>query len=316
MKTKNNTLALVPEKRGIWYNLKKHRELYLMMLPALISAVVFGYAPMYGIIIAFKDFNIMKGIWGSDWVGLENFKYLLTNPDMLGAVKNTLIYGFCKVFLSWPFPVVLALLYNEIKNKAFKKTVQTIGYMPYFLSWISVAGLLYGMFALEGPVNSALKAIFGDSYEAKNIMLDPNCFLGIYFWSDIWKGVGWSSVVYLAAITGIDTSLFEAAEIDGCGRLKQVWYIILPSIKSTIIIVFVMSLGGLVNQSFDQVYGLQNVFTQEKTEVINTLVYRLGIQSGQYSRATAFGLMQGVITLALMLTGNYLSKKIADVGIV
>lgn len=318
MRKEKNTVPVtaVSSKEGLMYNLRKHWLLYVMFLPALLSAIFFGYVPLTGIVIAFKDFNIMRGIWGSEWVGFKYFIEIFSKPDMIHAVKNTLIYGFFKVFLGFPFPVVLALMFNELRAVRFKKVVQTIGYMPHFLSWISVVGLLYGFFAVEGPVNSLIGSIVGEGYEAKNILFDPKNFLGVFFWSDVWKSVGWSSVVYLAAITGIDYSLFEAAQVDGCGRLKQVWNIIIPSILPTMIIVFIMSLGSLVNQSFDQVYGLQNVFTQDQTETVNTLVYRLGIQSGRYSEATAFGLAQGVITLALMLFGNFVSKKTTNIGIV
>jgi putative aldouronate transport system permease protein len=187
--------------------------------------------------------------------------------------------------------------------------------MPHFLSWISVVGLFFSFFAKEGSFNMFMTQIVGESWEAKNILLDHHNFLPIIFWSHIWKAVGWSSIVFLAAITGIDDTLYEAATIDGCGKLKQIWYITLPSIKGTIVVVLVMSLGGLVTTSFDQVFGFQTLFTQEYTETINTLIYRQGIQGGKYSLASAFGLAQGIDNVSLIMMANFLSKKIAHMSI-
>ncbi len=294
---------------------KKHKIALLMLLPALVAVFVFNYLPLLGIVIAFKDFDLLLGIWGSPWVGLENFKKIFIQPEMLKAVYNTLLYGVCITFGAFPFPVVLALLFNELRNARFKKITQTLTYMPHFLSWISVVGLFYAFFAKEGSFNQMMAQIVGEGWEAKNILLDDKYFLPIIFWSHLWKSTGWSSIIFLAAITGIDSSLYEAATIDGCGKLKQTWYITLPSIKSTVVVVLVMSLGGLVTTSFEQVYGFQNLFTQENTEVINTLIYRQGIQGGKYSLASAFGLAQGLVTIILILTANFISKKLMDTSI-
>jgi len=294
---------------------KRHKVALLMLLPALLAVFVFSYLPLTGIVIAFKDYDLLKGIWGSPWVGLDNFKEIFIQPDMLKAIKNTLVYGLALTFGGFPLPIILALLFNELRNLKFKKLVQTVTYMPHFLSWISVVGLFYALFAKEGSFNYVMLQIFGDSWEPTNILLDDKNFLPIIFWSHMWKSVGWSSIVFLAAITGIDASLYEAATIDGCGKLKQTWYITLPSIKGTIVVVLVMSLGGLVTMSFEQVYGFQNVFTQENTEVINTLIYRQGIQGGKYSLASAFGLSQGLVSVILILTANAISKKLMQTSI-
>ena len=219
------------------------------------------------------------------------------------------------MFGAFPFPIILALMFNELNNMKFKKVVQTISYMPYFLSWISVIGLIQTLFATEGTVNQLLAQIIGETYEKKNILMDSNYFLPIMFLSHLWKNVGWSSVVFLAAIAGIDPTLYEACTIDGGGKCQQIWHITLPGIKSTIIITLIMSLGTLVNTNFEQVYGLQNVYTQEATEVISTLIYRQGIQNGEYSLATAFGLSQGMVTLTLMLVSNAITKKLSGTSI-
>ncbi len=257
----------------------------------------------------------MAGIMSSPWVGLKHFKTIFTYPNMLQAVGRTFIYGCVIVFGGFPFPIILALLFNELRNMKFKKVVQTISYMPYFLSWISVIGLFYSFLAIEGTFNQIMAKIVGDGYEAKNILMDSRYFLPIIFISHLWKNVGWSSVLFLAAIAGIDPSLYEAATMDGCGRIRQIWSITLPCIKGTVIIVLVMSLGSLFNTNFEQVYGFQNVYTQEQTEIIGTLVYRQGIENGKYSLSTAFGLCQGVVTLFLLITSNAISKRLFDSSI-
>ena len=295
--------------------MKKYKYAYLLMLPAMVLVFLFSYVPMTGIIIAFKDFDIIEGIWGSSWVGLEHFKEIFTYPDMLNAIKNTLFCGVMIVFGGFPFPIILALLFNELNNIKFKKTVQTIAYMPNFLSWISVIGLVYAFFANEGAVNQLMAKIAGEGYEYKNILMDSKYFWQIIFLSHLWKNVGWSSIVFIAAIAGIDTTLYEAAEVDGCGKFKQALHITLPSIRGTIIVVLLMSLGTIVNTSFEQVYGFQNVFTQEDTEVINTLIYRQGIQNGKYSLATAFGLAQGIVSITLLIAANTVCKKVCDTSI-
>lgn len=294
---------------------RKYRQPYLLILPAVLFVFIFAYLPMSGIVIAFKDFDILDGILKSPWVGLKNFKTIFTYPDMLLAIKNTLVYGVVILFLGFPFPILLALLFNEVKLTNVKKVFQTVSYMPYFLSWISVIGLFYSFFSLEGTFNSVMKMIFGAGYEPVNILMNEKFFLPILFTSHLWKNMGWSSVVYLACMAGIDPSMYEAARVDGCGRLKQVFYITLPSIKGTALVVFIMSLGSLFNTNFEQVLGFQNVYTQEATEVISTLIYRQGIQNGKYSLATAFGLMQGVVTIVILLTANAFTKKFADTSI-
>ena len=324
MKTEQKIQKPLKNKDGFFSNISRYKYAYIMILPALILVTVFSYIPLSGIVIAFKEFdfngvfrdpNIIRAIIKSPWVGLDNFKTIFIQPDMTRAIMNTLIYGFVLVFCGFPFPILLALLFNELRNKTFKKVTQTISYMPYFLSWISVIGLFYSFFANEGTAASICTWIFGEGYQYSNPLLDTKYFLPIIFFSSQWKGVGWSSVIFLTAIAGIDPTLYEAAEVDGCKRLKQIWYVTLPCIKGTIIIVLVMSLGSLVNTSFDQIYGFQNVFTQEKTEAINTLIYRQGIQNGEYDLATAFGLAQGLVNLILLLTANGISKKLSGASI-
>lgn len=300
---------------GFIENVKRYKSVYLLILPAVLFMFVFNYLPFGGIVIAFKDFDIIKGISGSPWVGFDNFIDVFTQKELLGAIYNTLIYGLVLVFGAFPFPIILALMFNELRNMKFKKTVQTITYMPYFLSWISVVGLFYTLFGTEGVFNTIMSKIVGEGFEAKNILLDEKYFLPIIFISHLWKTIGWNSILFLAAITGIDPSLYEAASIDGCGKLKQTWHITLPGIRQTIVVVLVMSMSSLVSSNFDQIYGFQNVYTQPYTETINTVIYRRGIQDGRYSLATAFGLSQGLVSITLILISNALSKKIANASI-
>lgn len=316
MKELKTSLQVYPKKkRGFFANIVKYKSIYMLILPAILLATIFNYLPMRGIVIAFKDFDIIKGMEESPWVGMQHFVDIFTKPELLKAVTNTLWYGVVLVFGSFPFPIILALMFNELKNMRFKKTMQTITYMPYFLSWISVVGLFYTIFGTEGVYNTLMTKIFGEGYEATNILLDDDYFLPIIFISNIWKSVGWNSIIFLAAIAGIDQSLYEAAAIDGCGKLKQAWHITLPGIKTTIIVVLVMSMGSLISSNFDQIYGFQNVFTQPTTDTISTVIYRSGIQEGKYSTATAFGLSQGLVNITLIFASNFLSKKIANASI-
>lgn len=302
-------------KKKNTFNNSSNKFMYLLLLPSLIAVLIFSYLPMFGIVIAFKNFDAIDGIINSPWVGLENFKKILSYPEFLGAIKNTLVYCSVCLFGRFPFPIILALLFNEIGNMKFKKIVQTISYFPHFLSWASVCGLVYALFAINGPINSLFASIIGDSYQKTNILMDSKNFLPILFTSGLWKEIGWSTIIYLAAIAGVDASMYEAAEVDGCNRFKQVLYITLPSIKTTIVLVLILGLGGLVSANFEQVYGLQNVYIQNETDVINTMIYRQGIQGGEYSLSTAFGLMQGVVSLILVVAANKFSKAVAETSL-
>ncbi len=292
-----------------------NRVMYLLLLPAIISVCIFNFLPFVGIVIAFKDFDVIDGLWGSRWVGLENFIKIFQYPEMIASIKNTLIFSAVGIFGKFPFPIMLALMFNEIRHMKFKKVVQTMSYFPHFLSWASVCALIYAMFAIDGPVNNLMAKLIGAGYERANILMDSKNFLPVMFFSGLWKELGWSSIIYLAAIAGVDQSMYEAAEVDGCNRFKQAIYITLPSIKTTIILVLLLGMGSLVTSNFEQVYGLQNVYIQNETEVINTLVYRKGIQGGEYSLATAFGLMQGIVSVTLVIIANKFSQAVSETSL-
>jgi putative aldouronate transport system permease protein len=302
-------------RQAVLKKMSRYKFLYFLILPAIVYTVIFNYLTMGGIIMAFQDYDIIGGIFKSPFVGLSNFVQVFSQPKMLHAIKNTLVYSSVGLFLGTPGPIIFALLLNELRTPKFKKVVQTISYFPHFLSWISVVGMLSAFFATYGTWNDILAKIFGEGYERVNILMDAKNFLPVLFWSGQWKGIGWGSIVYLAAITGIDQTLYEAATVDGCGKFKQALYITIPSIMPTIIMLFIMSMGGLFSTNFEQVFGFQNIYTQEATETINTLIYRTGIQNGEYSLSTAFGLSQSAVSFLLVWISNRIIKKGTGVGI-
>lgn len=315
MKTKQVLTIEIKQKRQYKKDILINKYAYLLILPAALFVFVFAYLPFAGLVLAFKNYDLLLGIFQSPWVGLDNFKMIFHQPMMLKSIINTITYSSTTILFTFPIPIILAILLNELTNMRLKKVVQTISYVPHFISWISVIGLFYSFLASEGLLNSILGMIFGESYTAKNFLMDSKHFLPILITSSIWKSTGWSSVIFLAAIAGIDGSLYEAAKIDGSNKLRQIWHITLPGIKTTIIVVLVMSLGSLFTSNFEQVYGFQNVYTQDDTEVINTLIYRSGIQNGNYSVATAFGLSQGLVTVITILCVNALSKKVFETSL-
>jgi putative aldouronate transport system permease protein len=311
----SNITARSRKKNNLMKNIYKHRLLLMLAMPAVLKIFFFCYVPMLGNIMAFQKFSITKGFFESPFVGFDNFIKVFSMPSFFFAIKNTLIFSSVLLIFSFPMPIILALMYNELKNKHFKKVVQTVSYLPYFLSWISVIAMFYSLFSVDGVFNDFRQMVFGPNVERTNILMDSKYFLGILYTSSIWKNIGWNSVIFVASITGIDQQLYEAAQVDGCSKFGQVLHITLPSIMPTIVIVFVMSMGSLVSVNFEQVFGFQNLFTQEQTEVINTIVYRAGLLNAKYSEATAFGLSQGLVSLFLVITSNKLAVKFFKIGL-
>lgn len=303
------------KKRSFVGDLYRFRYLYLLLLPAVVLTFIFSYMPMPGIVMAFEKFNIMKGFFKSPWVGWANFQKIFRMKNFAESIWRTLYYSIVTLIVTFPMPVILALLFNELRNVVFKKVVQTISYMPHFLSWASVIAIVYAFFATYGPFTDMMLKLFGESYERSNILMDAKNMLGLIIGTNIWKGLGWSTVVYMAAIAGIDQSMYEAAELDGANRFQRAIHITLPGILPTAIILLILSAGGILSANFEQVYGLQNLYTQEATEVINTLTYRQGLVNGNYSEATAFGLFQGVAAFALTIIVNKIAKRTADISL-
>lgn len=306
--------ALLPRKKSwskrFWQTVERDKYLYMLILPVLIYYVVFHYVPMYGIIIAFKKFQPLKGILGSSWVGLRYFEEFFTAPYFWRLLKNTLLLSFYSLVWGFPAPVLFALLLNEVRHKLYKRLVQTVSYLPHFISIVVIAGMVVSFTGLrEGIVNQAL-VLFG--MEPINFMAEPGWFRTIFVGSGIWQGFGWGSIIYLAAIAGIDPQLYEAAEMDGAGRWTRMWHITIPSLIPTIVIMFIMQMGHLMDIGVEKVLLLSNPLTYETADVISTFVYRRGVLNQDYSFATAVGLFNNVINLILLISVNALSRRLSQ----
>lgn len=312
--TKKDVNKEVYNSRKSWLNnYIKHRALFIMFIPAIIYYIIFHYAPMYGVIIAFKDYKILKGIMASQWVELKYFKMALTAPDFWAVFKNTIIISGYKLLFGFPAPIILALLFNEVRNLRFKKIVQSITYIPHFLSWVVLSGIIINFLSPStGPINMlriaiGLKPIF--------FVADYNWFRTVLVASSLWKEVGWGTIVYLAALAGVNTELYEAASLDGAGKLRQIISVTLPAISSVVVIMFIFAVGGVINDDFDQIFNLYNSAVLNVGDVISTYVYRQGLVSMQYSYSAAVGLFKNVIAFALILLTNYISTKFSDYGL-
>ena len=291
----------------------KYKERYLLLIPGIALFIIFRYVPMAGIVLAWKEFTVTGGLFGGAWEGWKYFERLFTAPDFGRVLRNTVfINGVLRMGIGFPMPIVFALLLNEVYAMRYKRVVQTISYLPHFLSWVVVAGLIRPLAASSGPLNLMVGAA---GFETPILFLqEPGWFLVIVTVSDIWKGVGWGSIIYLAAITGIDPSLYESAEIDGAGRFQKMRYITLPSITFVIVILFLLSLGNILELGFDQIFNLYNPLVYEVGDVIGTYVYRMGLQDFRYSFATAVGLFQNVVGLLALVGANWIVKRLGQAG--
>lgn len=298
---------------GLKENIKKYWELYLMVIPGILFFILFKYVPMLGITIAFKDYGIFTGIKDSPWVGLKHFKAFFEYPDFWRVFNNTMIIGFLKIVLSFPVPIVLSLLLNEVRNLKFKKTVQTVFYIPHFFSWVIIAGLTFDLLSANGVVNSLLGML---GHEPILFMQRTEYFRLIVVLTGIWRDAGWGTIVILAAISGINPSVYEAAKIDGAGRFKQMLNITLPLLVPTLLVLLLLQIGRFLDIGFEHVYNLLTPMTQSVGDTIDTYVYRVGILQGQFSATTAIGVFQSVVGLTLVLAFNKLSKKFSEGGII
>ncbi|WP_413409872.1 ABC transporter permease [Paenibacillus amylolyticus] len=289
--------------RYLW----RYRILYLLSLPGILYFFLFKYVPLFGSVIAFQNYNIFKGITGSDWVGLEHFQKMFSHYDFLRILNNTLLLGLYDLVIAFPVPILLAILLNEVRMIVFKRLLQTIVYMPHFLSWVVISGIFMGIFSMDaGLVNKAL-GFLG---------MQPIYFLGedsyirsILIGSGIWRDSGYGTIIFLAAIAGINPDLYEAAEVDGAGRLKQIWSITLPSLLPTIMILLLLHIGKFLDLGFERVFVFLNPLNLESGEILDTYIYKAGLLSQQYSYTTAIGLFKSVVGLMLILLGNFFSKK-------
>ena len=287
--------------------LGKYWPYYLMMLPGLVYFALLKYAPMYGVLIAFKDFKIKKGIWGSPWVGLQNFRTFFTSTYCSRLIGNTLIISFTKLVLSSFMSVFFALLLNECTNRRFKRLVQTVSYMPHFLSWVIIYGIVY-LFCSEsaGYINRIVRMLTGSTIP---IMTSNTYFRGLLYFTELWKNTGYASIIYMSVIVGIDPGLYEAATIDGASRWQRIVHITLPAIRSTFIMLTIMNIGKIMNAVFDQIYVFYSPQVYQTGDIIDTYVYRAGLEEMRYGLSTAVGLFKNVIGFTLVFTTNRIAQK-------
>ncbi|MDD3335852.1 MAG: ABC transporter permease subunit [Eubacteriales bacterium] len=283
---------------------------YFMLLPGLIYIVVFRYAPMYGITIAFKNYSVFKGFDASPWVGFDNFTKLFGRAAFQRALYNNVIIGVEKLIFGFPLPIILSLMLNEVRKNSLKRTIQTAIILPNFISWIVINGLLFAMLGTNNGAIVGVMRFFGYVGEIPNLLADKEHFRAVILLSYLWKSGGYATIIYLAAIAGIDQSLYEAAEIDGAGRLQQLWHITLSSLRPTIVMLLIMRVGEVMNAGFDQIYAISNYLVVSVADIIETYVYTLGMESRKFSEATAAGLFINVIGLTLVLITNHIAKKI------
>lgn len=288
--------------------LKREAPFYIMLAPGMILTLIFSYIPMFGLMMAFQNFNPGKGFLGSDFVGLQNFKFILNQPNIWRVTQNTLFIACSKMVLGILVPLMLALLINELAGTRLKKIVQTSFFLPYFLSWAIIASVIFQVFSLNGPINSLLEMLGADKV---SFFTDNNVFPWLIIFSDTWKGMGMNIVIYLAAITNIDQSQYEAAVVDGANRLQQVRYITFPSILPIVILTITLALGCVLNAGFDQIYLLYNPLVYESADILDTFVFRLGIGQKLYSPAAALGFIKSLITCGLTGISYYLAYRFA-----
>ena len=290
--------------------IKRHWQLYLMVIPALLYIILFCYKPMYGIVIAFQDYSLKKGIIGSEWVGLDNFKRVFDSYWFPVVVKNTLTISILSLVLGFPVPIVIALLANEIQNTKMKKMFQLVSYVPHFISTVVVCGMIT-LFLNPGTgiVNFLIKAFGG---EAVYFMQEAKFFPWVYVVSGIWQGAGWGALIYYSALSGVDKELIEAAEIDGADRIQRIWHINLPVLKPTIVIMFILNCGHLLSIGYEKVYLLQTTTNLSASEVISTYVFKMGLENSDFSFSTAVGLLNNIVNMIILIIVNKISEKFSD----
>ena len=292
-------------RKTAWQN----RALYGMILPALIYVGIFHYAPMYGVQIAFKNFTLGKGILGSPWAGWKWFDYFFSSPKFQTVVVNTISISLYSLLVGLPMPILLALMMHNVAGRKFVRTVQTITYMPHFISVVVLVGMMSCFFSINsGFINTMIEA-FGGS--RKYFMGEPKYFIHLYVWSGVWQGVGWGSILYMAALTGVSPELHEAAMIDGASKIKRIWHIEIPALVPTIVIMLIMNVGSIMSVGFDKVYLMQNSLNISVSETISTYNYKMGLEGTKYSFSAAIGLFNNVINFALLSIVNFLAKRIS-----
>jgi putative aldouronate transport system permease protein len=317
------TSGLHAGRSELWKRFKKQKTLHLFVGLGMIFLLIFAYTPMFGILMAFKNYSISTGIAGiftSDWVGLKHFNEFVNDYQFGRIVRNTLMLSLLKVIFTFPAPILLAILLNEVRHMAFKRFVQTVSYLPHFISWVVVSGIAFAFFSADvGMVNMALLKL-GWIDRPLDILTNPNYFWGFAVGSAVWKEMGWWTIIFLAAIAGIDPSLYEAAQIDGAGRLARIRHITFPGMKGTIVVVLILTIGsilggGLVGSNFEQAYLFGNSINNETSEIVQTYAFKIGLRDGRFSYAAAIDLIQSVISVILIFSSNYIAKRTSGSGL-
>ncbi|MFD0712666.1 ABC transporter permease [Paenibacillus sp. GCM10027626] len=315
MEAPTSRLGLQPKRSKLdgMRRVFRYRNFYIMLLPAIAYYIIFHYYPMYGATIAFKQFSIAKGIHGSPWVGLKHFEMLLHLDKFWEVFWNTIIISLYRLFFGFPLPLFIALLLNEVRRLLFKRTVQTIIYLPHFISWVIMGGLLINMLATDnGIVNQLIRSLGGSSI---GFLSDEAYFRSTLVGSMIWKEFGWNTIIYMAALAGVNPSLYEAAWMDGANRMQRIWHVTLPCIRTTIIILFILRIGSLMEAGFEQIFVLYHPGVYRVADIIDTYVYRTGLADGKFSLAAALGLFKSVINFVLLIIANQLARWKGDQGI-
>jgi putative aldouronate transport system permease protein len=308
--TRGAPAPLARKPKTTWQRVVAAKWLLLMLLPGLGLIIVFNYGPMYGMLMAFQDFQVTKGIWGSPWVGLKHFEEFFSNPRALNALRNTLLISGLKLLFGFPAPILLALVFNEIRDGLFKRFSQTISYMPHFVSWIVFAALITGMLSPStGAVNYILKAL---GLQPIYFMAKPNWFLFVLIASEIWKEIGWGAIIYLAALTDVDPTLYEAAIVDGATRIQRMIHISIPLILPIAALLLILRMGGILSAGFDQIFNMYNPQVYESADIIDTYVYRSGLTDLKYSFAAAVGFFKSVVGLVMVLAVNEVARRMSD----
>lgn len=315
-----NNMELSPSQRiqsarrpSVLGRLRKDKWMYLLLAPGLLYFIIFKYVPMWGVLLAFKNYQPFTGFWKSEWVGFEHFRIFFDNPEFWMLLRNTLVLSFYNLLFFFPAPIILALLLNEIRVALYKRTIQTLIYVPHFISMVIVASLTYVFLTTEGGIVNEL--LFKYTGAKINFLTSPEWFRPMIIIQTIWKECGWGTIIFLAALAGVDVEQYEAAIMDGANRWKQTWHITLPSIRSTIVILLILRMGHVLDNGFEQIYLLLNPLNREVAEVFDTYVYMVGITQGAFSYSTAVGLFKSVIGVTLVLGTNWLAKKFGESGL-
>ena len=299
-------------KRRVWRDVAKCKWLYVMLMIPLAQYILFRYAPLSGIQVAFKKYNIFKGMWASPWVGFQYFQEMFASTQFWLALKNTVVLNLLDLLFGFPTPIILAIMLYEMTSVKLKRVYQTLMYLPHFLSWVIVGSLVIKLFGSTGMVNNIVKAMGG---ETVNFLMDETNWVVMYVATGVWQSAGWGTIIYLAAISGVNTELYEAAEVDGCGRLRRIWYVTLPCIMPTIIVMLILRLGQMVGIGFERPYVMMNDMVKNVAEVTSTFVYNNGIKNARYSFATAVDLFGSLVNMMFVIGANWITKRLGEGGL-